>query len=139
MIVGLSLPHSIPVYCNRNDSRLSPFHSSLTFPTKPTSLRILDTTPFNKREAFANGFQRTTRGRNPKQFSVRSALEASSSGKITQQEFTKVAWQAIVSSPEVAKENKHQIVETEHMMKALLEQKNGLACQIFSKVGVDNT
>ena len=50
-----------------------------------------------------------------------------------------MAWQAIVSCPEVAKENKHQIVETEHLMKALLEQKNGLARRIFSKVGVDNT
>lgn len=59
--------------------------------------------------------------------------------QITQQEFTEMAWQAIVSSPEVAKENKHQIVETEHLMKALLEQKNGLARRIFSKVGVDNT
>ncbi|MBA0799497.1 hypothetical protein Gohar_010010 [Gossypium harknessii] len=50
-----------------------------------------------------------------------------------------MAWQAIVSSPDVAKENKHQIVETEHLMKALLEQKNGLARRIFLKVGVDNT
>lgn len=50
-----------------------------------------------------------------------------------------MAWQGIVSSPEVAKENKHQIVETEHLMKALLEQKNGLARRIFSKAGVDNT
>lgn len=50
-----------------------------------------------------------------------------------------MAWQGIVSSPEVAKENKHQIVETEHLMKSLLEQKNGLARRIFSKVGVDNT
>lgn len=59
--------------------------------------------------------------------------------QITQQEFTEMAWQAIISAPEVAKENKHQIVETEHLMKALLEQKNGLARRIFSKVGVDNT
>ncbi|KAK7266515.1 hypothetical protein RIF29_19160 [Crotalaria pallida] len=136
---GLSLPHSVPVSCNRNDSRLSPFQSSLTFPAKPTSLRTLNTTPFNKREAFANGLQRTTRSRNPKQFSVLCAAAASPGGKITQQEFTEMAWQAIVSSPEVAKENKHQIVETEHLMKALLEQKNGLARRIFSKVGVDNT
>ncbi|KAL7190579.1 hypothetical protein ACSBR2_022794 [Camellia fascicularis] len=50
-----------------------------------------------------------------------------------------MAWQSIVSSPEVAKDNKHQIVETEHLMKALLEQRNGLARRIFSKVGVDNT
>ena len=53
---------------------------------------------------------------------------------ITQQEFTEMAWQAIVSSPHMAKENKHQIIEielfiflenleTEHLMKALLKQK----------------
>ncbi|KAG0487234.1 hypothetical protein HPP92_009329 [Vanilla planifolia] len=66
--------------------------------------------------------------------------EASSrDGRITQQEFTEMAWQAIVSSPEVAIESKHQIVETEHLMKVLLEQKNGLARRIFSKVGIDNT
>ncbi|KAM0068209.1 putative Clp, repeat (R) domain, P-loop containing nucleoside triphosphate hydrolase [Helianthus debilis subsp. tardiflorus] len=59
--------------------------------------------------------------------------------QITRQEFTEMAWQAIVSSPEVAKENKHQIVETEHLMKALLEQKNGLARRIFSEAGADNT
>nr|XP_043634925.1 chaperone protein ClpB3, chloroplastic [Erigeron canadensis] len=68
-----------------------------------------------------------------------SSSSSSSNGRITQQEFTEMAWQAIVSSPEVAKENKHQIVETEHLMKALLEQKNGLARRIFSKAGVDNT
>ncbi|KAK8943771.1 hypothetical protein KSP40_PGU021628 [Platanthera guangdongensis] len=60
-------------------------------------------------------------------------------GRITQQEFTEMAWQAIVSSPETAKQSKHQIVETEHLMKALLEQKNGLARRIFSKSGIDNT
>ncbi|VFQ91962.1 unnamed protein product [Cuscuta campestris] len=65
--------------------------------------------------------------------------EAASGKAVTQQEFTEMAWQAIVMSPEVAKENKHQIVETEHLMKALLEQKNGLARRIFSKAGVDNT
>lgn len=50
-----------------------------------------------------------------------------------------MAWQGIVSSPDIARENKHQIVETEHLMKALLEQKNGLARRIFSKAAVDNT
>ncbi|KAJ4815395.1 hypothetical protein LUZ62_027961 [Rhynchospora pubera] len=65
--------------------------------------------------------------------------QASSDGRITQQEFTEMAWQGIVSSPEVAKESKHQIVETEHLMKSLLEQRNGLARRIFSKAGVDNT
>nr|GEX32566.1 chaperone protein ClpB3, chloroplastic-like [Tanacetum cinerariifolium] len=46
--------------------------------------------------------------------------------QIFQQEFTEMAWQTIISSLEVAKENKHQIVETEHLLKVMLEQKNGL-------------
>ncbi|XP_078155152.1 casein lytic proteinase B3 isoform X1 [Carex rostrata] len=50
-----------------------------------------------------------------------------------------MAWQGIVNAPEVAKESKHQIVETEHLMKSLLEQRNGLARRIFSKAGIDNT
>ncbi|KAL2634924.1 hypothetical protein R1flu_006403 [Riccia fluitans] len=60
-------------------------------------------------------------------------------GRISQGEFTEMAWQAIVASPDVAKESKQQIVETEHLMKALLEQRNGLARRIFAKAGVDNT
>ncbi|GKE10913.1 chaperone protein ClpB3, chloroplastic, partial [Tanacetum coccineum] len=42
-----------------------------------------------------------------------------------------------LSSLEVAKENKHQIVKTEHLLKAMLEKKNGLARGIFSKADVD--
>ena len=59
--------------------------------------------------------------------------------QIDQSEFTEMAWQAVVASPEVAKESKHQIVETEHLMKALLEQRNGLAQRIFAKANIDNT
>lgn len=42
--------------------------------------------------------------------------------------------QAIVAAPELAKEASQQIVETEHLMKALLEQPNGLARRVLSKV-----
>jgi ATP-dependent Clp protease ATP-binding subunit ClpB len=47
--------------------------------------------------------------------------------------------QAIVAAPEVAREFSQQIVETEHLMKVLLEQPNGLARRIVSKVGSDAT
>ncbi|KAL6751303.1 ClpB chaperone, Hsp100 family [Haematococcus lacustris] len=57
--------------------------------------------------------------------------------KITQNEFTEKAWQAIVAAPEVAKGYSQQIVETEHLMKALLEQPNGLARRIVAKAGSD--
>lgn len=70
-----------------------------------------------------------------------SSPSASAGGgrKITQSEFTDKAWQAIVSAPDIAKEYSHQIVETEHLWKALLEQPNGLARRIIFKAGSDPT
>ncbi|KAK1292808.1 hypothetical protein QJS10_CPB17g00713 [Acorus calamus] len=117
----------------------TPFNASLSLCRK--SFRTLKPPKWSSRtlgdaDAFLARRQRWSSGR-PSPFVVR--CEAPKDGRITQQEFTEMAWQAIVSSPEVAKESKHQIVETEHLMKALLEQKNGLARRIFSKAGVDNT
>ncbi|MBA0871947.1 hypothetical protein Goshw_002898 [Gossypium schwendimanii] len=104
---------------------------SLSFPSKPNSLKSFKPLHLRK-NGVLDKFSRTS----SRPFVVRCEASA---GRITQQEFTEMAWQAIVSSPDVARENKHQIVETEHLMKALLEQKNGLARRIFAKVGVDNT
>jgi len=75
---------------------------------------------------------------------VRAYAAASSAGggggkRITQNEFTEKAWQAIVAAPEIATEYGQQIVETEHLFKALLEQPNGLARRIVSKAGGDPT
>ncbi|KZV37451.1 chaperone clpb [Dorcoceras hygrometricum] len=50
-----------------------------------------------------------------------------------------MAWDGVVSAVDAARESKQQVVETEHLMKALLEQKDGLARRIFTKAGVDNT
>lgn len=50
-----------------------------------------------------------------------------------------MAWDGILGAVDAAKDSKHQVVETEHLMKALLEQKDGLARRIFTKAGVDNT
>eukprot|EP00252_Welwitschia_mirabilis_P025964 TRINITY_DN830_c0_g1_i2.p1 TRINITY_DN830_c0_g1~~TRINITY_DN830_c0_g1_i2.p1 ORF type:complete len:991 (-),score=246.95 TRINITY_DN830_c0_g1_i2:110-3082(-) len=61
------------------------------------------------------------------------------SGQINQTEFTDMAWEAVVGSVDTARESKQQVVEPEHLMKALLEQKSGLARRIFTKAGVDNT
>ncbi|TYH00897.1 hypothetical protein ES288_A09G013200v1 [Gossypium darwinii] len=116
---------------NINNLLLTHPRLSLSFPSKPNSLKSFKPLQLRKNGVFER-FSRTS----SRPFVVR--CEAST-GKITQQDFTEMAWQAIVSSPDVAKENKHQIVETEHLMKALLEQKNGLARRIFLKVGVDNT
>ncbi|MEC4892549.1 MAG: ATP-dependent chaperone ClpB [Oscillatoria sp. PMC 1051.18] len=49
-------------------------------------------------------------------------------------QFTEKAWEAIVRTPDIAKENRNQQIESEHLMKALLEQE-GLATSIFNKAG----
>ncbi|KAM3240495.1 hypothetical protein ACQJBY_053905 [Aegilops geniculata] len=64
---------------------------------------------------------------------------ASSSSQISPDQFTEMAWEGVAGAVEAARLSKHQIVESEHLMKALLEQKDGLARRIFSKAGIDNT
>lgn len=44
-----------------------------------------------------------------------------------------------MAAPEVCKEYSQQIVETEHLLKALLEQPNGLARRVLSKAGGNPT
>lgn len=66
---------------------------------------------------------------------ARAAAGSSNSKRIQQSEFTEKAWQAIVAGPELASEASQQMVETEHLLKALLEQPNGLARRILSKAG----
>jgi ATP-dependent Clp protease ATP-binding subunit ClpB len=51
------------------------------------------------------------------------------------QQFTEKAWQVITKTLDVAKQAQHQQMETEHLLKSLLEQE-GLASSIFSKAGV---
>lgn len=50
-----------------------------------------------------------------------------------------MAWDGILGAVDAAKDSKQQVVETEHLMKALVEQKDGLARRIFTKAGLDNT
>ncbi|GLJ29158.1 hypothetical protein SUGI_0574910 [Cryptomeria japonica] len=64
---------------------------------------------------------------------------AGRAGQIDQSEFTEMAWEALAGSVDAARLSKQQVVETEHLMKSLLEQKNGLARRIFTKAGIDNT
>jgi ATP-dependent Clp protease ATP-binding subunit ClpB len=51
------------------------------------------------------------------------------------QKFTEKAWQAIVRTPDIAKQNKHQQIESEHLLKALIEEE-GLANSIFNKANI---
>ncbi|MEA5517852.1 ATP-dependent chaperone ClpB [Limnoraphis robusta] len=49
--------------------------------------------------------------------------------------FTEKSWEAIARTPEIVKQAQQQQLESEHLMKALLEQE-GLASSLFSKAGV---
>jgi ATP-dependent Clp protease ATP-binding subunit ClpB len=51
-------------------------------------------------------------------------------------QFTEKAWEAIVRTPDIAKQSQQQQIESEHLMKSLLEQ-DGLASSIFNKAGVN--
>ncbi|XP_057477537.1 chaperone protein ClpB3, mitochondrial-like [Actinidia eriantha] len=71
--------------------------------------------------------------------SSRSYSTAANSQQINDSEFTEMAWEGVVGALDAAQASKQQVVESEHLMKALLEQKDGLARRIFSKAGLDNT
>ena len=53
----------------------------------------------------------------------------------TAEQFTEKAWAAILSAQSLAQKRRHQQLETEHLMLALLEQ-DGLASRILEKAGV---
>jgi ATP-dependent Clp protease ATP-binding subunit ClpB len=52
------------------------------------------------------------------------------------QQFTEKAWQAVTQSLDIAKAAQQQQMESEHLLKALIEQ-DGLATSIISKAGVN--
>ncbi|TVU53512.1 MAG: ATP-dependent chaperone ClpB [Arthrospira sp. PLM2.Bin9] len=49
--------------------------------------------------------------------------------------FTEKTWQALAQTPDIVKQAQQQQIETEHLMKALLEQ-DGLANSLFNKAGI---
>ncbi|MBW4593290.1 MAG: ATP-dependent chaperone ClpB [Brasilonema angustatum HA4187-MV1] len=51
-------------------------------------------------------------------------------------QFTEKAWEAIAHTPDTAKQYQQQQIESEHLMKALLDQE-GLANGVFTKAGVN--
>ncbi len=53
-------------------------------------------------------------------------------------QFTEKAWSAIAKTADIAKENKHQQIETDHLLKALLDE-DGLANSVFNKANVSVT
>mmetsp|Transcript_1435 Transcript_1435/g.3464 ORF Transcript_1435/g.3464 Transcript_1435/m.3464 type:complete len:965 (+) Transcript_1435:124-3018(+) len=97
-----------------------------------SSVKSLPVTPLNRHSSLS-----LQPGR--RQMAVRAAQGGAEGRRITQNEFTDKAWQAIVAAPDVAKAYSQQIVETEHLLKALLEQPNGLARRIASKAGSEAT
>ncbi|KAI4376864.1 hypothetical protein MLD38_014574 [Melastoma candidum] len=64
---------------------------------------------------------------------------ATSSSQANPTEYTEMAWEGIVGAVDAARANKQQVVETEHLVKALLEQKDGLARRVLTKAGLDNS
>ncbi|KAE8658229.1 Chaperone protein ClpB4 [Hibiscus syriacus] len=86
-------------------------------------------------------------GRNGGSFSLTRSFHSSllrnssatTPAQINQSEYTDMAWEGLVGAVQVARDSRQQMVESEHLLKALLEQKDGLARRIFTKAGLDNT
>ena len=57
--------------------------------------------------------------------------------QIKQSDFTEKAWEVVMASLEAAKSSSQQLVETEHLLKAMLEQPNGLARRVLQKAGAE--
>ena len=61
---------------------------------------------------------------------------AAGDNKISQQDFTEKAWDAVAKSPELAKASSHQLVETEHLTLAMMQDASGLARTVLQRAGV---
>jgi ATP-dependent Clp protease ATP-binding subunit ClpB len=51
-------------------------------------------------------------------------------------QFTEKAWEAIARTPDIVKQTQQQQIESEHLMRSLLEE-DGLAISVFNKLGVN--
>ena len=69
---------------------------------------------------------------------TRAVSSSNEQKKISQSEFTEKAWEAIVAAPENAQKASQQIVETEHLFLALLEQRDGFSQKILKHLGIDS-
>ena len=56
----------------------------------------------------------------------------------TAEQFTEKAWSTITSAQQLAQNRRHQQLESEHLLRALLDQE-GLAGRILDKAGVSST
>ena len=56
----------------------------------------------------------------------------------TAEQFTEQAWAAIVSAQSLAQSSRHQHLESEHLLLALLRQ-DGLASRVLTKIGVESS
>ena len=90
-----------------------------------------------RRKPLINAARQNTNGRIVVTRAVSDGGGEQPQKKISQSEFTERAWEAIVAAPENAQRASQQIVETEHLFLALLEQREGFSGKILKHLGVD--
>jgi len=90
-----------------------------------------------RRKPLINAARQNTNGRIVVTRAVSDGGGEQPQKKISQSEFTERAWEAIVAAPENAQRASQQIVETEHLFLALLEQREGFSGKIMKHLGVD--
>ncbi|XP_058067607.1 chaperone protein ClpB3, mitochondrial [Magnolia sinica] len=127
-------------------SRVAPIFGTAPFgptsaPTTPPPTRNSELASAKNVSAAANNSaNRTGLGFQRRKFhSSVPRFSSAASSQVNQTEFTDMAWEGIIGAVDAARLSKQQVVESEHLMKALLEQKDGLARRILTKAGIDNS
>lgn len=116
----------------RSISACSTIFSSPTPPVAGKLAQNVVGLPNSLNGSVGSSFIRKFHSSSPSYFSATSS-------QINPSDYTEMAWEGIAGALDAAKISRQQVVESEHLMKALLEQKDGLARRIFTKAGLDNT
>merc|ERR1712072_539657 len=109
-------------------------------PLAACSRQLVSARPKQRQRDSLLRHQLTTSFRDASVRATSGSGEGGNKKRISQKDFTEKAWEAVVMAPQVAKDNRHQIVETEHLLQALLlsDNKKGLIHRIVDEAGGDS-
>merc|ERR1711959_71279 len=107
-------------------------------PLAACSRQLVSARPKQRQRDSLLRHQLTTSFRDASVRATSGSGEGGNKKHISQKDFTEKAWEAVVMAPQVAKDNRHQIVETEHLLQALLSDRKGLIHRVVAEAGGDS-
>merc|ERR1711959_417585 len=107
-------------------------------PLAACSRQLVSARPKQRQRDSLLRHQLTTSFRDASVRATSGSGEGGNKKRISQKDFTEKAWEAVVMAPQVAKDNRHQVVETEHLLQALLSDRKGLIHRVVAEAGGDS-